>query len=161
MGGLHGKHAVQRGIWVPTQHLLCDQGNPRKTLIELVDRRTFQMQLTSSQQSSIKSANPNISPYSLLLYFSFLFFIFFIFLSFTTSYYNYLYVHMIWISTKPYRTLMEGIKAYVNKHAYINTHIRIRVFLQLSLHLGVYCSLEIGCFTRFVAYPITKTMFHS
>jgi hypothetical protein len=27
-GGLHVKHAVQRGIWVPTQHLLCDQGNP-------------------------------------------------------------------------------------------------------------------------------------
>jgi hypothetical protein len=22
--GLHGKHAVQRGIWVPTQHLLWD-----------------------------------------------------------------------------------------------------------------------------------------
>jgi hypothetical protein len=23
------KHAVRRGIWVPTQHLLWDQGNPR------------------------------------------------------------------------------------------------------------------------------------
>jgi hypothetical protein len=34
-GGLHEKHAVQRGIWVPTQHLLWDQGKPRKTLIEL------------------------------------------------------------------------------------------------------------------------------
>jgi hypothetical protein len=22
LGGLHEKHAVQRGIWVPTQHLL-------------------------------------------------------------------------------------------------------------------------------------------
>jgi hypothetical protein len=32
-GGLHEKHAVQRGIWVPTQHLLWDQGKPRKTLI--------------------------------------------------------------------------------------------------------------------------------
>jgi hypothetical protein len=31
-GGLHEKHAVQRGIWVPTQHLLWDQGKPRKTL---------------------------------------------------------------------------------------------------------------------------------
>jgi hypothetical protein len=30
-GGLHEKHAVQRGIWVPTQHLLWDQGKPRKT----------------------------------------------------------------------------------------------------------------------------------
>jgi hypothetical protein len=34
-GGLHEKHALQRGIWVPTQHLLWDQGKPRKTLIEL------------------------------------------------------------------------------------------------------------------------------
>jgi hypothetical protein len=33
-GGLHEKHAVQRGTWVPTQHLLWDQGKPRKTLIE-------------------------------------------------------------------------------------------------------------------------------
>jgi hypothetical protein len=32
------------------------------------------MQPTSSQQFSIKSANPNNSPYSLLLYFLFLFF---------------------------------------------------------------------------------------
>jgi hypothetical protein len=75
---VHGKRAVQRGIWVPTQHLLWDQGKPRKTLIELAGRRTFRKELTSSQQSGIKSANPNISPYSLLLYFSFLFsFLFF------------------------------------------------------------------------------------
>jgi hypothetical protein len=82
LGGLHGKHAVQRGIWVPTQHLLWDQGKPRKSLIELAGRRTFRMQLTSSQQSGIKSANPNISPYSLLMYFYFLFFFFLFFLSF-------------------------------------------------------------------------------
>jgi hypothetical protein len=43
-GRLHEKHAVQRGIWVPTQHLLWDQGQPRKTLIELAGRRTFRMQ---------------------------------------------------------------------------------------------------------------------
>jgi hypothetical protein len=43
-GGLHEKHAVQRGIWVPTQHLLWDQGKPRKTLMELAGRRTFRMQ---------------------------------------------------------------------------------------------------------------------
>jgi hypothetical protein len=34
-GGLREKHAVQREIWVPTQHSLWDQGKPRKTLIEL------------------------------------------------------------------------------------------------------------------------------
>jgi hypothetical protein len=41
---LHVKHAVQRGIWVPTQYLLWDQGKPRKTLVELAGRRTFRMQ---------------------------------------------------------------------------------------------------------------------
>jgi hypothetical protein len=41
LGGLHEKHAVQRGIWVPTQHLLWDQGKPRKTLIELADHHTI------------------------------------------------------------------------------------------------------------------------
>jgi hypothetical protein len=44
LGGLHGKHVMQLGIWVPTQHLLWDQGKPRKTLIELAGSRTFQMQ---------------------------------------------------------------------------------------------------------------------
>jgi hypothetical protein len=53
-----------------------------------------------------------------------------------------LYVHMIWISTKPYKTHMEGINTYVNKYAYKYTYICICVFFRLSLHLGVYCSLE-------------------
>jgi hypothetical protein len=44
LGGLHVKHAVQRGIWVPTQHLLWDQGKPWKTLIELAGHRTVRMQ---------------------------------------------------------------------------------------------------------------------
>jgi hypothetical protein len=43
-GGPHVKHAVQRGILVPTPHLFWGQGIPRKTLIELVGRRTFRMQ---------------------------------------------------------------------------------------------------------------------
>jgi hypothetical protein len=43
-GGLHEKHAVQRGIRVPTQHSLWGQAKPRKTLIELAGRRTFRMQ---------------------------------------------------------------------------------------------------------------------
>jgi hypothetical protein len=30
-GGLHEKHAVQRGIWALTQPSLWDQGKPRKT----------------------------------------------------------------------------------------------------------------------------------
>jgi hypothetical protein len=31
-------------FWVPTQHLLKDQGKPRKTVIKLAGRRTFRMQ---------------------------------------------------------------------------------------------------------------------
>jgi hypothetical protein len=43
-GGLHEKHAVQLEFWVPTQHLLKNQGKPRKSLIKLAGRRTFRMQ---------------------------------------------------------------------------------------------------------------------
>jgi hypothetical protein len=53
-GGLHEKHAVQRGIWVPTQHLLWDQGKARKTLIELAGRRTFRMQTPVAGPSGCK-----------------------------------------------------------------------------------------------------------
>jgi hypothetical protein len=62
-GRLHEKHAVQRGIWVPTQHLLWDQGTPRKTLIELAVAGPSGCKLTSSQQSGIEYASPNIIPY--------------------------------------------------------------------------------------------------
>jgi hypothetical protein len=44
LGGLNAKHTVQRGIWVPTQHLFWDQRKPRKSLIELAGRSTFRMQ---------------------------------------------------------------------------------------------------------------------
>jgi hypothetical protein len=44
LGALHVKHAVQRGIWVPTQQLLWDRGKPRKSLIEFAGHRTVQMQ---------------------------------------------------------------------------------------------------------------------
>jgi hypothetical protein len=44
LGGLHVKHAEQCGIWVPTHHLLWDQGKPQKTLIELAGHKTFCMQ---------------------------------------------------------------------------------------------------------------------
>jgi hypothetical protein len=44
LGGQHVRHAEQRGIWVPTQHLLWDQEKPRKNLIDLAGRRTFRVQ---------------------------------------------------------------------------------------------------------------------
>jgi hypothetical protein len=59
LGGLHVKPAVQRGIWLPTQHLLWDQGKPRKTF----DRVYRTQDPPSSQQSGIKYPSPNISPY--------------------------------------------------------------------------------------------------
>jgi hypothetical protein len=43
LGELHVKHAVQRGIWVPIQHLFWDQEKPREILIELAGHRTFQI----------------------------------------------------------------------------------------------------------------------
>jgi hypothetical protein len=43
LGQLHERDAVQRAIWLPTQHLLSDRRKPRKTLIELASRRTFRM----------------------------------------------------------------------------------------------------------------------
>jgi hypothetical protein len=39
LGGLHGKHAVQRGICVPRQHLLWDQGKPGKPVSEPSGRK--------------------------------------------------------------------------------------------------------------------------
>jgi hypothetical protein len=78
------KHAVQRGVWVPTQHLLWDQGKPRKSLTSWPVAGPPGCKLTSSQQSSIKYASPNISPYlCCFFYFSFFFnFSFFLFLFF-------------------------------------------------------------------------------
>jgi hypothetical protein len=52
LGGLHERHDVQRGICVPTQHLLWDREKTRKTLIELAGRMSFRMR-TDFQQSGI------------------------------------------------------------------------------------------------------------
>jgi hypothetical protein len=46
--GLHEKISVQRGILVPTQHLLWDRGKQLKNLIELAGRRTFLMHAGSN-----------------------------------------------------------------------------------------------------------------
>jgi hypothetical protein len=62
------------------------------------------------------------------------FFSFFSFFPQHVIFYNHLYVHIIWISTKPYKTHMEGINAYGKKYAYKYTYICISVFLLLSLY---------------------------
>jgi hypothetical protein len=50
LGRLHVKHAVQREIWVPTQHLLWDQGKARKTSIKPI--WTFGIQLWGTSSTS-------------------------------------------------------------------------------------------------------------
>jgi hypothetical protein len=59
-GGLHEKHAVQRGIWVPTQHLLWDQVKPRKTLIELASRTISQV----TEETLHKYRSENLKSYA-------------------------------------------------------------------------------------------------
>jgi hypothetical protein len=65
LGGVHVKHAVQRGIWVPSQHLLWDQGKPWSSWPVAGPSGC---KLTSSQQSGIKYASPNTSPYLCLIH---------------------------------------------------------------------------------------------
>jgi hypothetical protein len=52
------KHVVERGIWVPTQHLLWGQGKPWSSWPVAGPSGC---KLNSSQQSGIKHASPNIS----------------------------------------------------------------------------------------------------
>jgi hypothetical protein len=111
--------------------------------------------LTYSQQAGIKYASPNISPY-LCCVFLFLFSKRFLFFQ-KLFFYNYFYVRTVWISTKPLITSAEGINAYMNKYAYI--------CVCDSLIIGKFESLlyfgKIGCYTRFVAHPMTKITFQS
>jgi hypothetical protein len=54
--GLHGKHAVQLGIWLPTQDLLWDQGKPPKTLIELAGQSQSQSQKSHCDRQSVSQS---------------------------------------------------------------------------------------------------------
>jgi hypothetical protein len=56
-GGLREKHAVQRGIWVPTQHSLWDQGKPWSSC----DWSIFHVLLVSCL---VSWGGPNIEPRS-------------------------------------------------------------------------------------------------
>jgi hypothetical protein len=55
-GGLHEKHAVQRGIWVPTQHSLWDQGKPRKSVRTI---RNTQIQSVPHRKHIVSATEPN------------------------------------------------------------------------------------------------------
>jgi hypothetical protein len=72
-------------------------------------------------------------------------------------FYRYFYVHIFWISTKQCITPAKGMNAYMHKYTYI--------CICDSLIIGKFGSLlwfgKIGCYTRFVAHPVTKIMVHS
>jgi hypothetical protein len=78
--------------------------------------------LTSSQQSGIKYASPNISPY-MCLFFLLLLLLLLFFFSFSVFEIIYklflqkLYLYIIWISTKPCITPAERINACRQKYA--------------------------------------------
>jgi hypothetical protein len=61
LGGLRVKHAVQLGIWVPTQHVLWDQGKPWSSWPVAGPSGC---KLTSG----IEYANPNTGPYLCFLF---------------------------------------------------------------------------------------------
>jgi hypothetical protein len=75
--------------------------------------------LTSSQQSGMKYASPNIIPYLCFL-FSFLSFFF---ENICKLLLQKLYLYIIWISTKPYVTSAEVMNAYIHNYAYKYTYI--------------------------------------
>jgi hypothetical protein len=95
--------------------------------------------LTSSQQSGINSANPNISPYSLQLYFSFLIF-FSLFFFFTRSYFIFTIICMcIWFGQAPNRIKhiwKEQTHTWTNTHTKI--HISVSVFFLDYRHIWEY-----------------------
>jgi hypothetical protein len=66
-------------------------------------------------------------------------------------------VHIIWISTKQWITLAEGIHALRTK-MHTNIHTSVFVIIWLSVNLRVCCSCEMpDVIRRSVAHLITKT----
>jgi hypothetical protein len=64
------KEATQRGIWVPTQHLLQGRGKPRKTLLELASRRAFRLKTDfwPACNPALNTRTLTLVPVCLLLY---------------------------------------------------------------------------------------------
>jgi hypothetical protein len=73
---------------------------------------------------------------------------------------------MIWISTEPYITPVEGMNAYLNKYTCKYTYICI-CDLCLSVNLENYCSLEKSDVIRglfiiiIIVVVVVVVMFHS
>jgi hypothetical protein len=96
-----------------------------------------------SECNWLLASSPALNPRTLTLVHTLCYCIFFSVFSFFHNklfcFYNYLYVHMILISKKPYKTLMEGIKAYVYKHAYKHTYICTRLQFGNQMFYEVCC----------------------
>jgi hypothetical protein len=111
--------------------------------------------LTSSQQSGIKSASPNISSYLRCCVLLFWFF-------FNQLFFFTIIVMCIWYGFAPTAYNTCGRNRRICKQICIQIYISVSVILWLSLNfLSPLYFGKSDVFTRFVAYPVTKIMFHS
>jgi hypothetical protein len=95
--GLHVNHAVQRGIWVPTQHFLWDEGKPWSNWPVAGPSGC---KLISSQQSDIKYVS--LCAVTLL----------------KNIYKLFLQIFFCAFNLDKHQTSAEGMNAYMHKHAY-------------------------------------------
>jgi hypothetical protein len=145
------KHAVQRGIWV-----LCfssrTEENHGKPWSSWTIEGPFGCKLNSSQQSGIKYANPNISPY---LWCCFIWKKVYIFFFTSISF----YVHILdEHQTNVYNIFEEytclfahSVHAWKPTYIYISDYVSIDEFECLLWWWG-----DIDCYMRFVAHPLTE-----
>jgi hypothetical protein len=145
LGGLHAKHAIQRGIWVPTQHLLWDLDRVGRSQ----DLLNANWLLASSQALNMQVLTlVPICAVALLkrIYMLFL---------------QMFHVHIFWICTKQCTTPAEGMHTYMHKYAYKHTYICICDFLITDKFESILKFGKIGSYSRFDAHPIKNCMFHS
>jgi hypothetical protein len=68
--------------------------------------------------------------------------VFFPLKTFTSCFYKHFYVYIIWISTKPCITHVQGINAYLHKYAYKYTYTSICICDSLIIgNLGILYTL--------------------
>jgi hypothetical protein len=132
LGGLHVKHAVQRGIWVPTQHLLWDRGKPRKTWSQ--DLPDANWLLASSP--ALKTRTLTLVPIWLLLYL-----------------YKFTYYSALWMASKQLCITLQGAGEAYNRHVHATYISAILRFLfhdaDLTESTWRYCHLIEWLKTRF------------
>jgi hypothetical protein len=121
------------------QHSLCSgtKGNHGKPWSSWPVAGPSECKLTSSQQSGIKYASPNTSPYLCFV---------FIFEKIYKLFLQKLYLYVILISTIPCITPVEGINAYRHKYAYNYTQIFMNVRSSKLLCNPSRCAVVLGVY---------------